>query len=167
MFRAIAAAMLFLLVPPAVAGQAVSVLHIKVSLVDTEQKTLPVSRHALLISDNPASAAPRRVVTAADGTVDVRLRPGNYTVESDEPLIFQGQAIHWTQTLDIVAGRDAVLELTSDNAEVESAASVATTTLDRRRQTTRRRSRCGGRTASSRSGLRPPTRRGSLSTRKD
>ncbi len=127
MFRAIAAAILFLVVPPAVAGQAVGVLHIKVSLVDTEQKTLPVSRHALLISDNPASAAPRRVVTAADGTVDVRLRPGNYTVESDEPLIFQGQAIHWTQTLDIVAGRDAVLELTADNAEVESAASVATT----------------------------------------
>ena len=43
----------------------------------------------LLISDNPATGAPRRVVTSLEGTVDVRLRPGNYTVESDEPLVFQ------------------------------------------------------------------------------
>src|SRR5262249_42348536 len=51
-------------------------------------------------------------------TAEVRLRPGNYTVESDEPLAFQGKAYQWTETLDIVAGRDAVLELTARNAEV-------------------------------------------------
>ena len=89
------------------------------SLVDAERKATPVPRHALLISDNPASAPPRRVVTALDGTADVRLRPGNYTVESDRPVAFQGKAYQWTQIVDIVAGRDAVLELTADNAEVE------------------------------------------------
>ena len=76
-------------------------------------------RHALLVSDNPASAPPRRIVTALDGTVDVRLRPGNYTVESDQPMVFQGKAYVWTQTVDIAAGHDAVLELTAANAEVE------------------------------------------------
>ena len=81
-------------------------------------------RHALLISDNPASAPPRRIVTALDGTADVKLRPGNYTVESDQPVAFHGKAYQWTQTVDIVAGRDAVLELTADNAEVEAATST-------------------------------------------
>ena len=77
-----------------------------------------MARHALLISDNPATAPPRRIVTALDGTADVRLRPGNYTVESDQPVAFQGKAYQWTQIVDIAAGRDTVLELTADNAEV-------------------------------------------------
>jgi S1-C subfamily serine protease len=103
------------------AGQDPSVLHIKVVLMDADRKPMPVPRHALLISDNPATAAPRRVLTAPDGTVDVRLRPGNYTVESDIPVAYNGKAYDWTQIVDIVAGRDAVLELTAENAEVTSA----------------------------------------------
>src|SRR5882672_5126107 len=93
----------------AAAGQELSVLHIKVVVVDAERKATPVPRHALLVSDNPASAPPRLVVTASDGTADVMLRPGNYTVESDRPVAFNGKAYHWTQTLDIVAGREAIL----------------------------------------------------------
>jgi len=106
------------------AGQAASVLHIKVVLVDADRKTTPIARHALLISDNPATAAPRRIVTSMDGAADVRLPPGNYTVESDQPVAFRGKAYQWTQNVDIVAGRDAVLELTADNAEVEAAATA-------------------------------------------
>ena len=96
----------------------VSVLHIRIVLMDAEQKPVPVARHALLISDNPATTAPRRIVTALDGTADVRLRPGNYTVESDQPVAFQRKAYQWTQTLDIAAGGDTVLELSADNAEI-------------------------------------------------
>jgi S1-C subfamily serine protease len=92
--------------------------------VDAERKVTPVPKHVLLISDNPASAPPRRIVTALDGTANVRLRPGNYTVESDQPVPFQGQAYQWTQMVDIVAGRDAVLELTAANAEVVPIASA-------------------------------------------
>ena len=82
MLRALALAMLFSVSPRAGALQAPSVLHIKVVLTDVQRRATPVSRHALLVSDNPATAAPRRVVTALDGTADLRLRPGNYTVES-------------------------------------------------------------------------------------
>ena len=120
MRSALLLAVLVSVIPHAAAAQPPSVLHITVQLVDADQKATPVRRHALLISDNPATAEPRRIVTALDGTADVRLRPGNYTVESDEPIAFQGKSYLWTQTLDIVAGRDAVLELTADNAEVES-----------------------------------------------
>lgn len=106
-------------------GQALSVLHIKIVVVDAERKATPVPRHALLISDNPSSAPPRLVNTALDGTADVRLRPGNYTVESDKPVVFAGVSYQWTQTVDIVAGRDATLELTADNAAIETATSAA------------------------------------------
>ena len=84
-------------------GQTVSVLHIKVSLIDAERKATPVARHVLLVSDNPATAPPRQIVTAMDGTADVKLRPGNYTVESDRPAVLHGKAYQWTQMLDIVA----------------------------------------------------------------
>ncbi|MET1083407.1 MAG: hypothetical protein ABWY12_10225, partial [Burkholderiales bacterium] len=80
--RALAVATLLSIVPGAVYVQAPSILHIRVVVVDAEGKAMPVPRHALLISDNPTSAPPRRVVTTLDGTADVRLRPGNYTVES-------------------------------------------------------------------------------------
>jgi Trypsin-like peptidase domain len=104
----------------AVAGavQQPGVLKIKVTVVDASGQTRPVPRHALLISDNPVSAAPQRVVTAIDGTAEARLKPGNYTIESDEPLVFGGKIYEWTRTLDVPAGRDTVLELTADNAQV-------------------------------------------------
>jgi S1-C subfamily serine protease len=117
------------LIPRAVPVQTQPVLHIKVVLVDAEGKTVPVPRHALLISENPASAAPRRVVTALDGTVDVRVRPGNYTVESDKPVALNGKAYQWTQIVDVPAGREPTLELTASNADVE-AATAATPGID-------------------------------------
>ena len=107
-------AALVLAYPHAALPQATGSLHIKVVLVDAEQKAMPVPRHVLLISDNPASAPPRRVITALDGTADVTLRPGNYTIESDQPVAFQGKSYEWMQIVDIVAGRTMVLELTDE-----------------------------------------------------
>src|SRR4029077_4724090 len=118
MVRAITLATLVAVLPGAASGQEPSVLHIKITLADADRAPMPVPGHALLISDNPATSAPRRVVTAPDGTATVRLRPGNYTVESDEPFAFNGKGYQWTQTLDIPAGRDVVLELTAANADV-------------------------------------------------
>jgi serine protease Do len=119
-------AMLFSVMPHAAAGQAPSILHIRIVLLDAERKATPVPHHALLISDNPATAPPRRIVTGLDGAADVRLRPGNYTVESDHPTAFEGKAYEWTQTVDVLAGRDTVLELTGDNADVEPVSSATT-----------------------------------------
>src|SRR6185295_19935250 len=132
MLRALVIAALFALVPAAAGAQTPVVVHIRVTLVDATRATVPIARHALLISDNPATGAPRRVVTGPAGTVDVRLRPGNYTFESDEPLSFGGKGYQWTQTLDVPAGRDLVLELTAANAELvtPSALSSASTTQE-------------------------------------
>src|ERR1700741_4055757 len=118
MLRALTMATLLAAVPAAAAGQTVSNLHIKVTLTDANLALLPVPRHALLISDNPATSSPRRVVTALDGTADVRLRPGSYTIESDEPVAFDGKSYEWTKSVEITPGRDVFLELTVDNAEI-------------------------------------------------
>ena len=103
------------------APQQPGTLRIRVTVVDANQQLRPVPRHALLISVNPTSAAPQRVVTAIDGVAEVRLRAGNYTIESEEPLIFQGKIYEWTQTLDVPPGQTSTLELNAANAAIESA----------------------------------------------
>jgi S1-C subfamily serine protease len=106
------------------AQQQLDVLRIKVTIVDADGHARPVPRHALLISENPSTAAPGRAITSLDGTADVRLRPGNYTIESDEPLIFQGKAYQWRQTLDVLQGRVTSLDLTAANADVQAAGAI-------------------------------------------
>jgi len=39
--------------------QATSVLHVSVSIVDADRRPVPVARHALLVSDNPATSLSR------------------------------------------------------------------------------------------------------------
>jgi hypothetical protein len=114
--------------PPSPQGR--GVLHVTVTVVDADQKPTPVPRHALLISDDPATAEPRQVVTRLDGTVDVTLRAGRYIVESDRPVMFQGKAYHWTQNVVIAAGQELSLALTVANAEVESGTGAAGSTED-------------------------------------
>lgn len=128
MFRAAILATLFCVIQAAGSGQVFSVLQIRAVLRDAAGNPIPVPRHTLLVSDNPATALPRVVVTGPDGTAQVRLRPGSYTVESEEPIALQGNAYRWTQIVQIVAGRDDVLVLTTDNAEVEPASAASTTT---------------------------------------
>ena len=113
--------------PGSGSGQAVGVLHIRVVLAGADRSATPVPRHALLISDNPSSAPPRRILTRLDGTANLELRPGSYTVESDRPVSFNGKAYQWTQIVRIVAGRDAVLDLTAENAEIGPASTGSTT----------------------------------------
>jgi len=107
-----------LAVPWGSGGQAQSVLRVTVTLLDAAHVPTPVPRHALLISDNPPTSEPRRVLTTANGTVHVGLRPGSYIVESDRPFAFLGKAYQWAQVVVVVAGRDATLALTAENAKV-------------------------------------------------
>jgi S1-C subfamily serine protease len=120
MGRALVLAMLVFVAQAVISGQTLVVLHIRAVLTDATGQATPLARHALLISDIPATREPRRIVTSVDGSAEVRLRPGNYTVESDQPVAFQGKAYHWTQTVTVAAGRDSVLDLTIANAAVEA-----------------------------------------------
>jgi S1-C subfamily serine protease len=105
--------------PAAISGQTLAVLHIRIVLNDVTGESRPVARHALLVSDDPPSREPRLIVTNIDGTADVRLLPGRYVIESDQPVAFQGKSYRWRQDLNVVAGRESSLELTVANAVVE------------------------------------------------
>ncbi len=132
MVRALLAATVLCITAPAAYAQALSTLHITVTLTDATGRTTPVARHALLISDEPPTKEPRRVLTSLAGTVDVSLRPGRYAIESDQPVLFDGKQYEWAQRIDIIAGRDATLELTSRNAsaDTDTAAATSTTSSD-------------------------------------
>lgn len=105
--------------------QAVSVpgsglLRLSVVLSDANGSATPIPRATFLISDNPTSREPWRVRTGADGTVEITLPAGNYTVESDRPVTLGGRSFSWTQMLDVPVGRDIVLTLTAANADIEA-----------------------------------------------
>ncbi len=114
-----------LALPALLSGQA-STLRVTIVLPDEAQQPTPVSRHVLLISANPATTIPKRVLTGPDGSVSIPLIPGSYTVESDRPAIFAGKSYAWTQMIDVVAGSTVALALTADNAEVTVAPEVTT-----------------------------------------
>jgi hypothetical protein len=117
-----------LLASSAASGQATGTLHVTITLLDATQTPVPVARHTLLISDNPPTREPRRVVTSADGTINVTLPPGSYTVESDRPFGFLGSAYQWTSHADVAANRQTTLTLTVKNAEVLPAAAATADT---------------------------------------
>jgi len=112
-------------VTDAASAQSLGVLHLSVQLPDSGQRLAPVPRYALLISDNPPTASPRRIITGADGTAVVRLPQGNYTVESDSTIALGGSTYEWTLTIDITAATDATLSLTPANASVTTMADTA------------------------------------------
>lgn len=113
--------------PQAGHAQTTGVLKVRVSMATGEGGAAQGRRHALLVSDNPPSRAPWRILTAADGTGKVTLPPGNYTVESEEPLVAQGRTFEWRQTVDVTAGGETALVLDAGNADVGTASADATT----------------------------------------
>jgi len=127
MARALLVATLLIISSSSASTQALTTLHITVTLIDATGKTTSVARHALLISDEPPSREPRRIFTTLAGTADVALRPGHYAVESDRPVTFEGKSYEWSQRIEIVAGRDATLELTAGNASVGTAEGTSAT----------------------------------------
>ena len=105
----------------AAALQDTGLLRITVTLIDADGASTPIPRVVMLVSDNPSTDEPKRIRTGPDGIVELNLRPGNYTVESDRPVTLGGQAYTWTQMIDVTAGATVTLALTPQNAEVEAA----------------------------------------------
>jgi hypothetical protein len=110
------------------AAQDGGVLRIRVALPDGAGGLIPMPRVVLLVSDNPSTTEPRRVRTVADGTIELKLKPGSYTIESDQPVSLSGRLFTWTQMIDVVAGKETMLELGAANAngDVDAPAGAAT-----------------------------------------
>ena len=124
--RAPFSVVLALLLAATMSAQDTGVLRISVALSDASGNAIPIPRAQLLISDNPATHEPIRVRTGANGVVEIKLPAGSYTIESDIPVMFGGRSFMWTQMLDVPAGRDTVLTLTTANADASADTSGAT-----------------------------------------
>ena len=111
-------------------AQGATTLRVLVVLADASGAPIPLPRVVLLVSDNPATNEPRRVRTDANGMVELKLAPGSYMVESDRPVAFGGNAYSWTQIVNVVSGRDTVLNLTAKNAEIAAVTPAAPGTPD-------------------------------------
>ena len=128
LMRTLLVALLAAAISPGAAAQQTGLLRITVVVPDADGTPFPVPRAQLLISDNPSTREPRRVRTGPDGAVEIALPAGNYTIESDIPVRVGARTFAWTQTLDVAAGRDTVLQLTATNADadVDGAAALGT-----------------------------------------
>lgn len=104
------------------AGQGTGTLRVRVLLVDATGVATPIPRLTLLVSDDPPINEPRRVRTTAEGSIELQLPAGSYTVELDEAVGFRGKAYTWTQIVNVTAGRETVLDLTATNAEEAASA---------------------------------------------
>ena len=123
MFTQLAASLALLLA--LAAGQGAGTLRVRVTLTDAAGVATPIPRLTLLVSGNPPIDEPRRVRTTAEGAIELTLPAGSYTVELDEPVGFRGKAYTWTQIVNVTAGRDTVLDLTSGNAEEAERARIS------------------------------------------
>ena len=102
-------------------AQETGTLRVTVALTDATGTPVPLPRVVLLVSDNPATGEPRRIRTEANGTMVVRLKPGSYIVESDEPVGFAGKGYAWTMLVTVAAGKDTLVNFTAANAEIGDA----------------------------------------------
>ena len=116
--RLVAALIATVIIVAVVSAQAPARLRVEVAVPGAGGEPAPVPRHALLVSDNPATAPPRRIATGADGTATLALAPGSYIVESDRPVVMAGRAYQWTEIVQLRAGAETTLRLTESNAEI-------------------------------------------------
>ncbi|NOT46507.1 MAG: hypothetical protein HOP17_01975, partial [Acidobacteria bacterium] len=99
---------------------------VKVTVVDDGLNLKNVPKFSLIVQriNDPAAAA-TKVSTSADGTVELALSPGRYTAASEKPLSFQNRSFSWEQAFAVERGKPLTIELSSDNAKVESATASA------------------------------------------
>jgi S1-C subfamily serine protease len=103
-----------------VASQTQQLLRVRILLIDSDLNVKPVPKHVVLITPRSPAAEPRRFVMGMDGTADTSLPPGDYVVQSEKPVEFQGKSYRWTQSFTMKSGVDTLLELSVDNATIES-----------------------------------------------
>lgn len=108
----------------------------KAALVDKDLNVKPVPKFALVVQKIDATVSPETtvsavpVVTGFDGMASLTLPPGDYVVKSQQALVFEEKTYEWAVGFKLEAGKDAVIELSTDNAKV-----AKTTSLPKRRIT--------------------------------
>ena len=102
--------------PPATTGR----LEARVVLVAGDLSLKPVPKQRFLIRPVGDGRTPIPVLTGFDGILRQELPPGAYRIESTAPVELEGKRFSWDVEFEIRAGATTTLELSSDNAHVET-----------------------------------------------
>ena len=104
-----------------VEAQSIATLQITTVLVDTDLNVKPVPRHVFLLRAGAGEI--QRIVTGLDGKAQIVTSPGDYTLESERPVDFQGKSYKWKVSISLSPGQSIAVELSIDNAVIETLAS--------------------------------------------
>ncbi len=113
---------LFAAFASAVYAQTPVKVTVTVALVDKELNLKPVPKFPLTVRSSDDKAV--SVTTSFEGTAEVALAPGNYTIRSAKPLEFDGSSYSWDHAFIVEPGKTGNIELSGDNANVAEAAPV-------------------------------------------
>src|SRR5262245_9923706 len=94
-------------------------LKIRAILVDGSLNQKPVPRLTVAIVPLDVTTDPIRVKTDFAGLAEVQLPAGNYRVESESPVMFEGKNYSWRETIAISGA--TTLDLSNDNAKLSDA----------------------------------------------
>lgn len=103
-------------------------LAVTAVLIDSELAARPLPKHALLLKCGDAS--PLRIVTGFDGKAETAAPAGDCVLESERPSEFQQRSYRWSVPVSLKPGVRAAIELSNDNATIESAAAPSSSTPD-------------------------------------
>ena len=94
-------------------------LKLAAQLVDKNLNPKPVPKLKLSVRDVVATR-PIYVSTGFDGNAEVSLSCGTYLIVSEAPIEFEGKQYKWDLKLTLTAGVSSKLELSNDNAQVNT-----------------------------------------------
>lgn len=104
-----------------ICAQSLEKVIVKVTVVDDGLNLKNVPKFSLVIRRSDGTSFPAtKVSTSAEGTVELALSPGGYTIASEKPLAFQNRNFAWEQPFAVERGKAITIELSSDNAKVEA-----------------------------------------------
>jgi S1-C subfamily serine protease len=99
-------------------------LHIV--LVDRELNQKPVPWfHVTLRREDPQDSEAFDLKTGLDGTCERAVQPGRYELTTPQPIELQGRRYTWSTEVRF-SGTQETIELTNDNATVESVSTIST-----------------------------------------
>src|SRR6516162_6432930 len=96
-------------------------VHVRVVLVDSELNQKPVPFLNLTLKGAATSSA---VKTRLDGSADIILPAGDYTVTTTNPVDFDGKRYSWSLRVTLT-GAEQGIDLTNENAKTEDDAALA------------------------------------------
>ena len=107
-------------------------VKVEAKLVASDLSLKPVPKHVLhVFSEGAAERLLQEVTTSFDGEATVSLPVGKYIIQSKEALVFENKTFTWRIPFEIASSSPPKIELSNDNAQIESSNTTDTGFISR------------------------------------